>query len=512
MPQRRQLSIRGKIMAGYGVLVAILAAVAVIGLVFVKDAHREFREVTEVQWQTVATLQDLRFYSRKLLLFMAEQRTWSDTAESTHEKRVTQLDAMIGSIERKFERLGTLGKEAGDIAETSAAVVRSGQLLVGEARDFLVLLQSGGQAMARDAAIEAQAEALSRDVEIALSFEQTELAARKESVNNRSIVAALTIAIVSVAAVLLATGMGVVISARISRPLRELDALMAQIGSGTDVSLDIKASNDEVGRLIKSFQQMMAKLQDARDKLMRSERLSLLGQLTGTVSHELRNPLAAIRTSVAFVRKLPASNDPQAQRVLDRIDRNIDRCTRIVGELLEFGRMKELEREPTAIDAWLNEMLDDQTVPESVTLDRDLKSHAEAQIDRTRFQQVLINLVDNAAQALTDKEWAPPDSRHRIITVRTEAAGPHLRLSVIDNGPGIPADKLPKIFEPLFTTKSFGVGLGLPTVRQLVEKHGGTIDVASEVDVGTTFTVWLPRQAGHATMQAAPAGVAGKVA
>jgi signal transduction histidine kinase len=87
-----------------------------------------------------------------------------------------------------------------------------------------------------------------------------------------------------------------------------------------------------------------------------------------------------------------------------------------------------------------------------------------------------------------------------------------LRLSVIDNGPGIAADKLPKIFEPLFTTKSFGVGLGLPTVRQLVEKHGGTIDVASEMDVGTTFTVWLPRHTGQSAVQTAPAGRAGNVA
>jgi signal transduction histidine kinase len=512
VPLRRQLSIRGKIMAGYGMLVAILVAVAVTGLVFVKDAHREFREVTEVEWQTVATLQDLRFYSRKLLLFMAEQRTWSDTAGAALKKRVTQLDAMIGSIERKFERLGTLGEEAGGVAETSAAVVRSGRVLVGEAKNFLLLLQSGGQAMALDATIKAQAETLSRDVEIALSFEQTELAARKESVDHRSITAALTIAIVSLVAVLLATGMGIVISARISRPLRELDALMAQVGSGSDVSLDVKAPNDEVGRLIKSFQQMIASLQETRDKLMRSERLSLLGQVTGTVSHELRNPLAAIRTSIAVIRKLSAGKDPQAERVLDRIDRNIDRCNHIVGDLLEFGRMKDLAREPTAIDTWLNEMLDEQTVPESVTLNRDLNSQSEVLIDGTRFRQVLINLVDNAAQALTDKEWVPPDGRERVITVRTEAAGPHLRLSVIDNGPGIPADKLPKIFEPLFTTKSFGVGLGLPTVHQLVGKHGGTIDVASEVDVGTTFTVWLPRHTDQSAVQAAPAGLAGKVA
>jgi signal transduction histidine kinase len=157
-------------------------------------------------------------------------------------------------------------------------------------------------------------------------------------------------------------------------------------------------------------------------------------------------------------------------------------------------------------------MLDEQTVPESVTLNRDLNSQAEVLIDGTRFRQVLINLVDNAAQALTDKEWTPPAGRERIVTVRTEAAGPHLRLSVIDNGPGIPADKLSKIFEPLFTTKSFGVGLGLPTVRQLVGKHGGTIDVASEVDVGTTFTVWLPRHNGQSAAPAVPTGTVEKVA
>jgi signal transduction histidine kinase len=115
-------------------------------------------------------------------------------------------------------------------------------------------------------------------------------------------------------------------------------------------------------------------------------------------------------------------------------------------------------------------------------------------LDSTRFRQVLVNLIDNAAQAMTDGEWAAPADRPPVITVRTEAAGPHVRLSIADNGPGIPADKLGKIFEPLFTTKAKGVGLGLPTVRKLVEQHGGTINVESTPGEGTTFTIWLPRQ------------------
>ncbi|MGH6960100.1 MAG: sensor histidine kinase [Dongiaceae bacterium] len=123
---------------------------------------------------------------------------------------------------------------------------------------------------------------------------------------------------------------------------------------------------------------------------------------------------------------------------------------------------------------------------------------AAVAIDREQFRQVIVNLLDNAAQAITDPGWVPPSGRQLTITLRTETAGPFVRLSVVDNGPGIPADRLPRIFEPLFTTKSFGVGLGLPTVRQIVEQHGGTIEATSAVDEGATLAICLPRLADAA--------------
>jgi signal transduction histidine kinase len=168
--------------------------------------------------------------------------------------------------------------------------------------------------------------------------------------------------------------------------------------------------------------------------------------------------------------------------------------------LLEFTRKRDLNRTATAIDGWLAEMLDEHTVTEKVTVVRDLSSSGIVALDRDRFRQVMVNLLDNAAQAMTISGWSPTDGRQLAIVVKTEAAGPHVRLSVTDNGPGISAENQAKIFEPLFTTKASGVGLGLPTVRTIVEQHGGTIDVESTVDAGTAFVVWLPRQSGDAAL------------
>jgi PAS domain S-box-containing protein len=233
--------------------------------------------------------------------------------------------------------------------------------------------------------------------------------------------------------------------------------------------------------------------QEPEEQVAGQKQMATIGQVAATVSHELRNPLGAIRNSMALVHQRTAGKQLGVERALERVDRNIERCNTIITDLLEYTSQKELNRTATPIAAWLTEVLGEHALPDGVVLERDLKADDDVVIDREKFRQVVGNLVENAAQALKDPAWDAPLGHERRITVRTESAGPHVRLAVIDTGPGIPAHVLPRIFEPLFTTKGFGVGLGLPTVRQIVEKHGGTIDVTSAGAGGTTVTVWLPR-------------------
>jgi signal transduction histidine kinase len=307
---------------------------------------------------------------------------------------------------------------------------------------------------------------------------------------------------IGVLGTLAAIGGGLFIAGRIAAPIRRLSEQARLVGQGDFDALDRTATGGEVGMLSGAIGKMVDDLRGMIDKVGRQEKLSALGQLAGTVGHDLRNPLAAIGTSLHVLRQTSQSKGFGIERSLDRIGRSVDRCSAIVSDLLDFTRVRELNREPTALDQWLGELLDEHKLAGGVALRREFAG-VEALIDRDRFRRVVINLVDNAAQAMTIQDWTAPDGRELTVTVRVEAAGPHVRVAVADNGPGIKSESLAKIFEPLFTTKSSGVGLGLPIVRQIVEQHGGTIDVESQVDVGTTFTIFLPRR--QSGQQPAPA-------
>jgi signal transduction histidine kinase len=231
----------------------------------------------------------------------------------------------------------------------------------------------------------------------------------------------------------------------------------------------------------------------AEAELLKKERLSVLGQLTATVAHELRNPLSAIRNTLFTIREISTGAGLSLERPIARIQRSIGRCDRIAGDLIEYTRARELSRVSMVFDEWLHQMLAEHPLPTNVLLVEQLEAgDATVRIDTDRLRRVVVNLLDNAAQAIAEMPPAPELQR---IVVRSALYDDGVELTVTDTGPGIPREHMPRIFEPMFRTKSFGTGLGLATARQIVGQHAGNISVNSEVGRGTCVTVRLPLEA-----------------
>lgn len=232
-------------------------------------------------------------------------------------------------------------------------------------------------------------------------------------------------------------------------------------------------------------------LRDAHDEILKSERLAAVGRLTATVSHELRNPLGTIQASFDAIRMKLEKSGQAAPDTMARIDRSIARCTRIIDELLDFSRTRALSNSDVNIDEWCREIVREIVPPDGAALAMDLDADIDISMDRDRMQQVVENLIQNAWQAAMD--YRPADA---AVSLKTRVNGEGVEIRVTDNGPGVPPDLREKIFEPLFSTKVYGVGLGLPLVKQIVELHGGRIALADRSDgsEGAEFIVTLPHR------------------
>ncbi|WP_223644267.1 sensor histidine kinase [Corallococcus sp. EGB] len=241
-----------------------------------------------------------------------------------------------------------------------------------------------------------------------------------------------------------------------------------------------------------------------RDQAERMERLASLGQLTASVSHELRNPLAAARTAHAFVlRRLRKAgslpSDPRIPRFLDIIDRELQACSVIISDLLDYAKGRPPRRTPCPLRPLVEEAISVVPRRDGVRVDNLVADGLPVpHLDREQFRQVLVNLIQNAVEAI-------PAERSGTVRVHADARGDGAwSLRVTDDGPGIPAPLLERIFEPMFTTKVRGTGLGLAIVKRLVQGHGARIQAESDLGHGSRFTVVFPDGSAPVTCAAVP--------
>jgi signal transduction histidine kinase len=229
-------------------------------------------------------------------------------------------------------------------------------------------------------------------------------------------------------------------------------------------------------------------LKEAQEELLQNERLATLGRLTATVSHELRNPLATIQTALFSVEDSLENNDySQVLRPIELAERSISRCVIIIEELNSYTRVKELDISEGSVDAWLRGVIEEQNIPENICCELNLSCDIRASFDQEKLRQVAVNLITNAIHALQEK-----NSDSKQLQVSTHILDDKYEIRFSDNGVGMSEETKEKVFEPLFSTKGFGVGLGMVIVKNIIDQHHGVINMESKRGEGTTITLRLP--------------------
>ncbi|OPY00850.1 MAG: Blue-light-activated protein [Syntrophorhabdus sp. PtaB.Bin047] len=306
-----------------------------------------------------------------------------------------------------------------------------------------------------------------------------------------------------------ASAAAVLLTRSITAPLKQAVHVANRLGSG-DLSVEIDASGrDETAWLLTAMKEMadkLKKLGEVEHQLVQSQKLETVGRLAGGIAHDFNNMLGVILGNTQLMKM----QNPGAQKVAERctvIESAVMRASDFIRQLLAFSRRQILEFRPVRIDEMVREFEKMMRRMLHENIDMRIVAHSDlalVKVDTAQISQVILNLVVNAREAMPDGG---------ILTIETDVVvidsgfcyfhpgaktGTYVVLSVSDTGIGMSPEVVEKIFEPFFTTKETGTGLGLSVVYGIIRQHGGFIDVASEPDRGTRFSVYLPSTTGEA--------------
>ena len=310
----------------------------------------------------------------------------------------------------------------------------------------------------------------------------------------------------AVDAALALTGLGLLLAVgaallvlRTLWPLRVLREHARQIAGGDYGRRTGVRSRDEIGDLAREFNAMAHAIEEREHKLIRSERLATVGRMAAHITHEIRNPLASVGLYLELLSDEVGPEKPEARRLIASLSTEVDRLSDITETYLRFVRLPKpkLEREDLgALVSSVMEFSRGELALAKVDLELVIVPDLpEVAADESQIRQALLNLVRNAKEAM------PQGGRIRVEVRGLDASW--VRLTVGDSGPGISPENLSKIYDPFFSTKDKGTGLGLALVQQIVSDHGGRIEVDLPPTGGTVFSISLPT-AGRADL--APSG------
>ncbi len=422
---------------------------------------------------------------------------------------ISELRAQVADTERQREELASLYAVAQelvavtDLRELLESIIDRALVLVGADRGFVVLSEADGSYRLGAARRFSEGEVEATDEAFSNSLVQKVLREREAilttNIQNdgrfeltRSILAQQIRSVLAVPLVARGELQGAIyVDTRISeRPFGEPElALLRAIGSLAAMAIRGARLLDDLRQSNERLQHALETLRETQDQLVQAERLAAVGRLAASVAHELRNPLMVMRNALYFLDRVVSSDgehDPDTlRRYFAKLDGEIDRQNKIINDLLYFSRNRPRRLSRVDINALAGETLLRVEMPESVKVVKDLSPGLESiSADADQIQQVLVNLVSNAVQAM-------PDGGTLTLTTADDD-GEWVVVQVEDTGCGIDEEHLAKLFEPFFTTKEKGIGLGLSVTKSIVEGHRGEISVSSSPGEGSKFIVKLP--------------------
>jgi signal transduction histidine kinase len=298
-------------------------------------------------------------------------------------------------------------------------------------------------------------------------------------------------------------------SRRITAPLRQLTETADAIAGGDHSRRAGLERSDELGRLSRSFDAMALQVDEARQRLeekvtartgeldiarlrlqetqealVRREKLAVLGQLASGVGHELRNPLGVMSNAVYYLDAVQQDAPEDVRKYLGMLREQISLSAKIISDLLDFSRVSPAERLPVPLEHIAETQLRRLGPPERITVIREFPpSLPLVHVDPVHAGQVVLNLLTNAVQAMADGG---------TLHLRGGVSNGKVLLEVLDTGPGVPPEHLDKIFEPLFTTKTTGIGLGLAVSKALAQANGGDLSCSNRPGRGAIFAFAMP--------------------
>jgi two-component system NtrC family sensor kinase len=303
---------------------------------------------------------------------------------------------------------------------------------------------------------------------------------------------------ITLAGVVFSTAISLLAAGGISGPIKKLVSASEQLANGNlDAKVDVN-TGDEFGKLAYRFNQMASALRErderlkefAKKKIMESERLAVIGQLSANIAHELNNPLQGIVTYSNLLLERDLHDEPVREHVR-KIATQANRCREIIRGLLDFARQKKPDKTLSNVNALLRgcvSLIEDQALFHNIRIVENLDDTVPmVVVDPSQIERVFLNLIINAAESMKGTGQLKLTS---MMNPRTKC----VEIEVKDTGHGIASENVEKIFDPFFTTKEtgHGVGLGLAISYGIIKEHDGEIAVESELGKGTAFIISLP--------------------